>query len=95
MKQKFKKILKAILDFIARLFGGIDIDKIIIPGHYKRPGAEKLKRKKQFFIENGYFESNIIIDENNKLIDGFTTYFIAKVYEFKYINVTRVKLKNK
>lgn len=95
MKQKFKKILKVVLDFIARLFGGIDIDKIIIPEYYKRPGAEKLRKKKQFFIENGYFESNIIIDENNNLIDGFTTYFIAKVYEFKYISVTRVKLKNK
>lgn len=95
MKQKFKKILKIVLDFIVRIFGGIDIDKIIIPEHYKRPGAEKLRKKKQFFIENGYFESNIIIDENNNLIDGFTTYFIAKVYDFKYISVTRVKLKNK
>lgn len=95
MKQKFKKILKTILDFIIRLLGGIDIDKIIIPEYYKRPGTEKLRKKKQFFIENGYFESNIIIDENNNLIDGFTTYFIAKVYDFKYISVIRVKLKNK
>ncbi len=95
MKQKFKKILKTILDFIIRLFGGIDIDKIIIPEYYKRPSPEKLASKKTFYIMNGYFQDNIIIDENNNLIDGFTTYFITKVYEFKYINVTRVKLKNK
>lgn len=90
-----RNILKTIFEFIIRLFGGIDIDKIIIPGYYKRPSPEKLAKKKMFYMANGYFQDNIIIDENNNLIDGFTTYFIAKVYDFKYISVTRVKLKNK
>lgn len=87
--------MKKIFDFILRLFGGIDIDKIIIPEYYKKPREEKLRNKKLFYLRNGYFENNIIIDENNTLVDGFTTYYIAKLYEFKYIGVTRVKLKNK
>ena len=90
-----KKIFKIIFEFILKILGGIDIDKIIIPEYYKKPEKEKLKRKKLFYITNGYFKDNIIIDENNTLIDGFTTYYIAKLYNFKYIDVKRVKLKNK
>ena len=89
-----KKILNNIFEYMLKIFGGIDIDKIIIPNCYKKPREEKLKSKKRFYLKNGYFENNIIIDENNTLLDGFTTYYIAKLYGFKYIGVTRVKLKN-
>lgn len=97
MKQLIVKTTpKVIFKFILRLLGGIYIDEIIIPKNYKEPRKEKLNNKQLFYIVNGYFENNIIIDENNRLIDGYTTYYIAKnIYNFKYIEVTRVRLKNK
>lgn len=86
--------MKKIINFIMKLLGGIDVNQIIIPKIFKVPGKEKLRLKIDFYLKNNYFEDNIIIDENNVLIDGFTTYYICKLYGFRYIGVTRVKLKN-
>ena len=89
-----KNIINKIIEFLVEGFGGIKLENIIIPKNFKMPNEEKLAAKKTFYIMNGYFYDNIILDEHNKLIDGYTTYLIAKKYGFKYIGVTRVKLKN-
>lgn len=92
-----KKILNKITDFIIELLGGININKIIIKKEFKEhyPSSEKMIRKAQFHFINGYFQDNIIINENNELIDGYITYMIARSKGIKHIAVQRVTQKNK
>lgn len=42
------------------------------------PGPEKMERKEQYFEKKGVFQSDIILDEENNLIDGYTSYLLAK-----------------
>lgn len=42
------------------------------------PKAEKMAQKEQYFAETGLLQSQIILDGNGYLIDGFTSYLMAK-----------------
>lgn len=69
------------------------LDEIIIPCEYKKHkiGKWKLDKKRNFFLENGYFEDKIIVDEMDRLIDGYSTYLLAKEFKIKNIEVIRNK----
>lgn len=41
------------------------------------PKAEKMEWKEQYFIETGLLQSQIILDSQGKLIDGYTSYLLA------------------
>lgn len=86
--------------FLNKLFGKkdinfevIDIDKIKVKWTWKQsyPREEKLTRKKQFYNDNGYCEDRIILNKNNKLLDGYTSYVIAKELGFKEVKIIRDK----
>lgn len=80
-----------ILNLIMRIFGYKNIDKIIIPEYYKKPRKEKLQHKKEFYKRYGILPE-IILDQNNILIDGFCSYYIARVKNIKYVKVRRVRI---
>lgn len=42
------------------------------------PKAEKMEQKERYFEETGALQSQIILDGNGYLIDGFTSYLMAK-----------------
>ena len=42
------------------------------------PKPEKMQQKEQYFKETGALQSQIIIDSRGNLIDGYTSYLIAK-----------------
>lgn len=42
------------------------------------PRREKMERKRRFYRENGFMESRIILDTAGNLIDGYTSYLLAK-----------------
>lgn len=42
------------------------------------PNPLKMKRKAYYFKETGHFHSDIVLDEDNNLIDGYTSYLLAK-----------------
>ena len=42
------------------------------------PSPGKMAEKRQYFGENGTFQSDIVLDEDGYLIDGFTSYLLAK-----------------
>lgn len=44
------------------------------------PRRDKYERKKNYFLENGSFESTVYLTENNVLIDGYTTYLLAQEF---------------
>lgn len=56
----------------------IEIDKIKIPNNFTYPKPKKMKQKYIYYRKNHKFESQIIIDPNYNLLDGYTSYLIAK-----------------
>jgi len=56
----------------------IETDKIKIPENFTEPKPKKMKQKYIYYRKNHKFESQIIIDPNYNLLDGYTSYLIAK-----------------
>lgn len=65
----------------------IKISDIKIPRNFKAPNKDKLKRRYTYFDTNQNFEVPIVVDNQNNLIDGYTSYLIAKHYNFSYVEV--------
>lgn len=51
------------------------------------PKAEKLQQKEQYFTETGLLQSQIILDSRGNLIDGYTSYLIAKAQGIESVSV--------
>ena len=69
----------------------IDISLIKIPKNFTKPKKEKLNKRFEFYNKHKYFEVPIIIDPSNTLVDGYTSYLIAKKYNMKTVQV-KVKI---
>lgn len=69
----------------------INIDKIIISEKFKQkePGQRKINERLAYFEKYGEFYSPIVLDKNNILIDGYTSYLIAKRYGFENVEIKR------
>lgn len=78
------------LDLIMKLLGYANIKKIKIKDYYKKPRYNKLQAKKAFYRKYGLLPE-IILDKNNVLVDGFCSYYIARIWELKYVKVRRAK----
>ena len=51
------------------------------------PKVEKMEQKEQYFTETGLLQSQIILDGNGYLIDGFTSYLLAKEHGIQVVPV--------
>lgn len=82
------------IDKIMKLIGIENINNIKIAEEFKKnmPKSEKMIYKWNFYQLYGKFEQPIILDKNNYLIDGYTTYLMAKQLGKKYIKVKRVNI---
>ena len=58
----------------------IDIKDIKIPKYFTKPNPKKLKERFDYYKQNKRFKAPIVIDSNYTLIDGYTSYLIAKNY---------------
>lgn len=65
------------------------IKDIRIPKEFQKPRTEKMKERIEYFKKNQNFETQIVVDKDNNLIDGYTTYLIAKKYGIDFINVIK------
>lgn len=93
--EKHTKLQSAIIDaLISETAVEIEINKIKIPKHFTKPNPQKLKQKFKYYRENNKFESPIIIDTDYELIDGYTSYLIAKNYN-KTSVIAKLKRKTK
>lgn len=73
--------------FIKSLFGKYEtgheywimLDKIIVPDKYKRSHIreEKWRKKLRYWHETGKFESEILLNKDFVLVDGYSSYKIA------------------
>lgn len=94
LKNKLIKSMQVeIADITQRPLEGeiIPIDCIKIKKYFKKPRKTKMKEKEEYFNKHGYFRSTIILDSNNVLQDGYTTYLLAKEIGYKSITILRNK----
>lgn len=84
-----------LIRWIKRLFGiyetgyeyWIPIDKIVITPDFAhtRIGTKKWRHKKRYYYRTGEFESQIVLAKDFTLLDGYSSYKIAK-----YVGVDKV-----
>ena len=51
------------------------------------PSSLKMERKAYYFKETGHFHSDIVLDEDNNLIDGYTSYLLAMQQGMKCVPI--------
>lgn len=51
------------------------------------PIVEKMERKARYFAEKGLLQSCIILDQENNLIDGYTSYLLARQQGIRLVPV--------
>lgn len=76
---------------ILRMLNKENINNIKIKKGFEehKPKIEKMTSKLVFYTQTGKFKDEIVLDNNNYLIDGYTTYLLAKTLNKKYIRVKR------
>ena len=80
------------LDFFMRLLGYENIRNIKVPNGFSIPGTKKLLCKATFFQTTGQFLDKVIINNDNLLLYGYTTYILSKWLDYKYIKVIRIDI---
>ena len=92
LKNKLIKSMQVEIVDIRPLEGEIiPIECIKIKKYFKKPKESKMKIKEEYFNKHRYFRSTIILDKNNVLLDGYTTYLLAKEKGYKNITILRNK----
>lgn len=66
------------------------LEDIKIPKYYVEPNQKKMSERLHYFKEHKKLKAPILIDKNNNLVDGYTSYLIAKKYNFMAVEVTVV-----
>lgn len=79
-----------IIDKLIKALGYEYIDNIKINKRWKKPNVMKMLRKRYYYIIYGMYESEIIINKNNTLVDGYTTYLLEKEKGKKIVRVKRI-----
>lgn len=65
----------------------IDINLIKIPENFAKPSKNKLNARFEYYNKNKHFEVPIIINAKNVLVDGYTSYLVAKKCNLKTVQV--------
>ena len=65
----------------------VKVSDIIIPEEFKatKPRFKKMIQKREFYRKNDRFESKIVLNKDFLLIDGYTSYIIAKENDMKHV----------
>ena len=95
LQEKRMNIQESIIDaLMSETAVEVEIDKIKIPEHFSKPNPEKLQARFKYYRENHKFASQIVIDLDYNLLDGYTSYLIAKNYNKKTV-ILKLKRKTK
>ena len=92
-RKKEQKVQVEIADITSRPLEGeiVRLENIKIKKDFSEPKERKMKERRNYFNKYGYFKSPIILDKNNTLLDGYTTYLLAKEIGYKSITILRNK----
>ena len=71
-----------------------NLNDIKIKQNFKitQPNKHKMKCKWNYYRKTGCLESDIVLDEDGYLIDGYTSYLIAEADGIKKLDVIKKKL---
>lgn len=67
----------------------VKLSQVIISDDFKStyPSVDKFTRKYKYFRRFHQFEEMIVIDKNGLLVDGYTSYLIAKAFGINKVHV--------
>lgn len=85
------KLITKLFEELAKPTVVIDLKNIKIPKKFTKPRKEKLDHRFKYYEINNCFEVPIVIDKNYMLVDGYTSYLIAKKHNMKLVQA-RVKI---
>ena len=65
----------------------VKVSDIVIPVEFKesQPRFKKMMHKREYFRRNDRFESKIVLSRDFLLIDGYTSYLLAKENDMKHV----------
>jgi len=69
----------------------VKLENIKISKKYIKPNQIKLISRDVYYYTHNYFRSQIVLTKDNYLIDGYTTYLLAKEKGFEFITIVRDK----
>lgn len=72
----------------------VNLDKINIPSNYaKTLPAQKVAERLHLYKQTGTFDREIVIDEHNNLLDGYSTYLVCKMLDLTRVRALRIRVK--
>ena len=72
----------------------VDLDQIKIPSNYAKTLPDrKIVDRLHFYKQTGTFDREIVIDEHNNLLDGYSTYLVCKMLDLTKVRALRIKAK--
>jgi len=54
------------------------------------PSTDKVVYCEQFYLKNGFFDRDIIINQNGYIMDGYIAYLVAKAHNVEKIKVIQI-----
>lgn len=81
------KMINKLLKKISEQKTMVKIENIKIPKKFRKPNPNKLKDRIDYYRQYNNFKTPIVIDKDNNLIDGYTSYLIAKKYNLEIVKV--------
>lgn len=74
----------------------IRIADVRIPEHFLKtfPATKKIADRLEFYRKNRCFDRDLIVDESNNLVDGYTVYLACKTLGIEKIRGLRLKVVN-
>lgn len=87
LKETQDKFIKLLLEELRKEARTVCLKDIKIPKNFKKPGEKKLNERFKYYEENKNFKVPIILNESNTLVDGYTSYLIAKKYKLEKVKV--------
>lgn len=65
------------------------LSDIKISPDFVQPSDRKMEKKRQYFKKHRNFQSDIVVDEEGYLLNGFTSYLLAREYHIMDVPVRR------
>lgn len=97
IERKIQKYEQEIINELPRVLNRpkegeiVKISNIKIQEIFKKPNLQKIKQRRKYYKRYNYFRSTIVLSQDNYLLDGYTTYLLAKEMNFEYITIVRAR----
>lgn len=81
------------MSILLKIFRIERLSKIKIQEKFRKhpPQRQKMNERRFYYFWSKKFAVPIVINKENVLIDGYTSYLIAKEHNMEYVPIKRVK----